>query len=103
MLISVRPHTFNYNITVKINNGPIKNFFYKDDFYFERSFIVKEGVKGLIKSLYNRNFNLKISFFSNIEYNNGKCKGVELINTGFLLIDFKIKNNIHYKQRNILC
>lgn len=87
------PYTFNYNIIVKITNGPIKNFFYKDSCHYERYSVVEEGIKELVKNLYDRDFDLDISVLPNIKDNENKYTGIELIKTGTFSGDFKIKSS----------
>lgn len=87
MLISIKPHTFNYNITVKINNGPVKHFFYKDYCYYERYLDVRIGIKKLIKILYEREFDIEITSIPDIFENKDKYTGKEIIikNNCFIL------------------
>ena len=88
MLISIKPYTFNYNITVKINNGPVKHFFYKDYCYYERCLDVIIGVKKLIKILYEREFDIEeITSIPDIIENKDKYTGKEIIiNDGCFII-----------------
>lgn len=88
MLIFSYPYTFNYNIIVKITNGPVKYFFYKDDCNYKRYLDVEIGINKLIKTLYERDFDLEIDILPNIKDNGDKYKGIELIKKG---CDFNIK------------
>lgn len=89
---SANPYTFNYNIVVKIKNGPIKKFFYKDDCYYERYEVVKEGLYNFIKNMYERDHDIEIIAIPNIVDNENKYEGIELIKTGTFSGEFKIKD-----------
>ena len=87
----VNPHTFNYNIIAKINNGPVKHFFYKDDCYYERYLDIEKGVKELLKNLYERDFYLEIDVLPNVKDNKDKYVGLKLVNIGNIIDEFVIK------------
>lgn len=76
-----RSYDLNYNITVKINNGPVKKFFYKDGINSsdEREDFVKEKVEQYIYDLYKRSCIVDVIKFENIKENDSKLEGQELL------------------------
>lgn len=77
----------NYNIIVKITNGPVKNFLYKYSCHRERydDFLIK--LKKFIKDLYEREFEIEIIAIPDIIENKDKYIGKEIIikNNCFIL------------------
>ena len=73
-------HDFNYNIVVKINNGPTKKFFYKDGKNDEsdRKEFVRNKVKEYIYKIYERDCDINIRELENSKENNLKLEGDEL-------------------------
>ena len=79
--------TFNYNIVVKINNGPVKHFFYKGYCYHNEYKEIKEKLEKFIKNLYEREFEIEIISIPDIIENKDKYTGNEIIiNNGCFII-----------------
>ena len=81
------PYTFNYNIVIKIKNGPVKNFFYKDYSCYKKHEEIKEKLKKFIKNIYEREFEVEIIAIPDIAENKDKYIGKEIIikNNCFIL------------------
>ena len=71
--------TFNYNITVKVNNGPLKRFFYRDSCHHERKDHIEKEIIYFINSIYNRECDIDIEVIANLDSNKNRYIGDEIV------------------------